>query len=237
MVVLAVFKQEPAIAPGAVVRAVLVPIALIHMHIMQTIARLKREQLIRLTVLRAPAGAVGVNAHGGVGHGLLNAERELFDEVIAGARATGRDATHVAAVKHAAALVVEREAARLVGHKLAAVPHIRQPLRDLVAKLVVREVEEVCVAALARARAGIHGNAEFCAGGNDMDVKVGGAAARFGAQAEDAAGDQGVGFRHCVSIRESDQCATTPRDCCHAALIVPQTRAIGDQSATPRAGS
>lgn len=199
-VVIPVFKQESTIPPGTIVGAVFVPVALVHMHVVQTIAGLKVKDVVCLPNLWAPARAEGVQAHGGIGDGLIDAQGQRINEVIARPRAAGRDAAHLAAVEHAAALVVEGQAARFVGHQLETVLYLRQMLRDLVAKMVVRPIEKVGMALCASAGAGVDSDAKLRTGGIEVNVEVRGAAAWFGAQAKHAARDQGVGFCHARSV-------------------------------------
>jgi hypothetical protein len=133
-----------------------------------------------------------VEPDGCVRHGALDAQVELVHEIVARARPARRDAPHVAAVEHPAALVIERKAARPGRDNEVAFFDLGQASRDWVAKVVVGEVEEVGAAAATGSGTRIDRHAKELAGAVDEDLVVGRVPMWLDLPVDDAAREQGV---------------------------------------------
>src|SRR5829696_6730163 len=150
----------------------LVAIALVHMDVVDTVAGCEAEDVVWRVKLRAPARAVGMEPAGRVGSQALDVKIELVDEIVARTGTVGRDAPHVAAVEHAAALVVQCEPARSRLDGDLAVGDARQPQRDVVAEVIVGEVEEIGLPGVTRAGARVDRDSEALAATLEQDVIV-----------------------------------------------------------------
>lgn len=104
-------ENQAAIRPDPIVMPVLIAIPLVHVDVVNAVAGSEAKDLVRRVVLRPPARTVGVEPAGRVGERAFDVEIELVGEVVAWARKAGRDAPHVAAVEHPAALVIQGETA------------------------------------------------------------------------------------------------------------------------------
>src|SRR5215204_1789793 len=90
----------------------LVAIALVHVDVVDTVAGCEAEDVVWRVKLRAPARAVGMEPPGRVGSQALDVKVELVVVIVARTGTGGGGGPRVAAVGHAAALVVECERAR-----------------------------------------------------------------------------------------------------------------------------
>jgi hypothetical protein len=119
----------------------LVAIALVHVDVMDAVAGTETEYVVRRTQFRSPTRSVGVEPASGVGSRTLDVIIELVDEIVAGTGTAGWDAPHVAAVEHAASLIVQRQLARARVDAEIAVADFHQPPGDIVLEVIVGEVE------------------------------------------------------------------------------------------------
>src|SRR4051794_25592556 len=108
---LGIENDEATVRPGGVVLPVLVVVALIHMHVVNPVARLETEDEIRALHLRTPASAICVEPRGRIRDTALHAIVEKLDQVVMRTWSTIGNAAHLPVVEHATALVIESQPA------------------------------------------------------------------------------------------------------------------------------
>jgi hypothetical protein len=151
----------------------------VHVDVVDSVAGGEAKDLVGQLRFRTPARAIGKEPRRGIGEGAFDTVIQFFDQVVVRPRAVGGNAPHVPAVEHPAPLVVEGKAVRPRLDRQVAIGDICQAHGHGMAKIVVREEEEIRIAMVAGAGLGVHGNTEQVARALEQEVIVRAAAGKL----------------------------------------------------------
>ena len=162
-------EDEAAVLPHSIIVPVPGIVALIHMDVVNAVARIEMEDLVRGPRLRAPARAESEDLGGCLACGAIDIVGQSVAQVVVVARQARREQAHVESVEEVPADEIERGRFRLPRQQRVSLRQGGQSWRKGVAEVLDDDKQQLGRAQL---RLDIDGNAVVYAGSGNLDLEV-----------------------------------------------------------------